>query len=62
MQNRYFMAVLLIAMLLLAMPTAVASYVMAQAMGADDTLASSIVMISTLLAIPVLSVILLAAV
>ncbi|MCB0004221.1 MAG: AEC family transporter [Anaerolineae bacterium] len=53
---------LLIAMLLLAMPTAVASYVMAQAMGADDTLASSIVMISTLLAIPVLSVILLAAV
>ena len=53
---------LMIAMLLLAMPTAVASYVMAQAMGADDTLASSIVMISTLLAIPVLSVILLGAV
>ena len=53
---------LLIAMLLLAMPTAVASYVMAQNMGADDTLASSIVMISTLLAIPVLSVILLTAV
>lgn len=53
---------LMIALLLLAMPTAVASYVMAQAMGADDTLASSIVMISTLLAIPVLSVILLAVV
>ncbi|MEZ4770492.1 MAG: AEC family transporter [Caldilineales bacterium] len=53
---------LLIAMLLLAMPTAVASYVMAQNMGADDTLASSIVMVSTLLAIPVLSVILFGAV
>ncbi|MCA9871791.1 MAG: AEC family transporter, partial [Anaerolineae bacterium] len=53
---------LMIAMLLLAMPTAVASYVMAQNMGADDTLASSIVMVSTLLAIPVLSVILLGAV
>lgn len=54
-------AALLIALLLLAMPTAVASYVMAQAMGADDTLASSIVIISTLLAIPVLTAILLTA-
>lgn len=48
-----------IALLYLAMPTAAASFVMAERMGADSKLASSIVAISTLLAIPALTVVLL---
>jgi hypothetical protein len=48
-----------ITLLYLAMPTAAASFVMAERMGADGTLASSIVAISTLLAIPALTVVLL---
>ncbi|MCF7855212.1 MAG: AEC family transporter [Candidatus Pacebacteria bacterium] len=47
-----------IAVLYLGCPTAVTSYVMAQQLGADDELARNIVVVSTLLAIPVLSVIL----
>jgi predicted permease len=49
-----------ITLLYLAMPTAAASFVMAERMGADGTLASSIVAISTLLAMPALTVVLLA--
>ncbi|HSN75317.1 MAG TPA: AEC family transporter [Anaerolineae bacterium] len=48
-----------ITLLYLAMPTAAASFVMAERMGADGRLASSIVAISTLLAIPALTVVLL---
>jgi hypothetical protein len=48
-----------ITLLYLAMPTAAASFVMAERMGADSTLASSIVAISTLLAMPALTVVLL---
>jgi len=48
-----------IALLYLAMPTAAASFVMAERMGADSTLASSIVAISTLLAVPALTLVLL---
>lgn len=47
-----------IVLLYLAMPTAAVSFVMAERMGADGTLASSIVAISTLLAVPVLSLVL----
>ena len=49
----------MMAMLYLAMPTAVLSYVMAERMGADGRLAGSIVVLSTLLAMPSLAVILL---
>lgn len=48
-----------VALLYLAMPTAVMSYVMAESMGADGQLAGSIVVISTLLAMPVLALVLL---
>ena len=47
-----------IALLFLACPTAVTSYVMAQQMGADDELAGSIVVTSTLLALPAIALIL----
>ena len=49
-----------IALLYLAMPTATASYVIAERMGGDGALASSIVAFSTLLAMPALTVVLLA--
>jgi malate permease and related proteins len=48
-----------ITLLYLAMPTATASYVIAERMGADGPLASSIVAFSTLLAMPALTVVLL---
>lgn len=47
------------ALLYLAMPTAAMSYVMAERMGADGRLAGSIVVISTLLAMPALAAVLL---
>lgn len=50
-----------IALLYLAMPTAVASYVMAERLGADSMLSSSIVALSTILAPLSLSIILVAA-
>ncbi len=49
---------LLVAMLFLATPTAVASYIMAEQMGSDGELAGSIVMTSTVLALPALVIIL----
>jgi len=52
-------AELRIAMIYLASPTAVASFVMAQQMGGDDELAGSIVLVSTLLSIPSLTLALL---
>lgn len=48
-----------VSLLYLTMPTAVMSYVMAESMGADGRLAGSIVVISTLLAMPVLAAVLL---
>jgi malate permease and related proteins len=48
-----------ITLLYLAMPTAAASFVMADQMGADGALASSVVAISTLLAVPALALVLL---
>ncbi|MDD3517673.1 MAG: AEC family transporter [Chromatiales bacterium] len=47
-----------VALILLASPTAVASYVLARQMGADATLASGIILMSTLLALPALAVVL----
>jgi predicted permease len=49
-------AELRVAMIYLACPTAAASYVMAQQLGADDKLAGSIIVVSTLLAVPALAV------
>jgi predicted permease len=49
-----------VAMIFLACPTASASYIMAQMMGADDTLAGTIILASTVLSFPALSVVLLA--
>jgi hypothetical protein len=49
---------LLITLLYLTMPTAVMSYVMAERMGADGSLAGSIVVLSTVLAMPALAVVL----
>jgi len=45
-------------MIFLACPTAVASYVMAQQMGADEHLSGGIVVLSTILAMPALAVVL----
>jgi hypothetical protein len=45
-----------VAMIYLATPAAAASHVMAQRLGADDQLASSIIVVSTLLAMPALAV------
>jgi predicted permease len=42
------------------LPTASASYIMAQMMGADDTLAGAIILTSTVLSFPTLSIVLLA--
>ncbi len=50
---------LTVCLLYLAAPTAVASYVMADQMGADSDLSAAIIVISTLLAFPALAVILL---
>jgi len=50
---------LLIAVLLSATPTAVASFVMADQMGADRDLAAAIVVVSTLLAFPALATVML---
>ncbi len=50
---------LLIALLFLASPCAVTSYVMADQMGADKTLAGSAIALSTLLCLPVMALILL---
>ncbi|NLF23295.1 MAG: AEC family transporter [Lentisphaerae bacterium] len=50
---------LLITMLYAATPTAVASYVMADQMGADRELAAAIIVVSTLLAFPALALVLL---
>ncbi len=47
-----------IALLYLAMPTAAISYVMAELLGADGKLASSIVVVSTLLSLPALAIVL----
>ena len=44
-----------VALIYLACPTAAASYVMAQQLGSDDKLASSIIVVSTILAFPVLA-------
>lgn len=49
---------MLMALLYLTMPTAALSYVMADQLGADSQLASSAVVISTLLALPAISVVL----
>lgn len=49
-----------VALIFLACPTASTSYVMAQLMGADEGLAASIIVISTLLTFPALSLVLLA--
>ena len=49
-------AELRVAMIYLACPTAAASYVMAQQLGADDQLAGSIIVVSTLLAVPALAI------
>jgi len=48
----------LIALILLACPTAVSSYVMAEQMGADADLAGSAILVSTLLAMPALAIVL----
>ena len=48
-----------VAMIFLACPTASTSYVMAQLMGADDALAGSIIVTSTVLSFPALSIVLL---
>lgn len=48
-----------VALIFLACPTASTSYVMAQLMGADEELAANIILISTLLTFPALSVVLL---
>ena len=48
----------LIAMILLACPTAVSGYVMAEQMGADADLAGSAILVSTLLAMPILAIVL----
>jgi predicted permease len=50
---------LLIAVLFAATPTAVASFVMADQMGADRNLAAAIIVVSTLLAFPALAVVML---
>ena len=50
---------LVIALLYSATPTAVASFVMADQMGADKELAAAIIVISTLLAFPALAAVLL---
>jgi len=52
-------AELRVALIFLACPTASTSYVMAQLMGADESLAASIIVISTLLTFPALSLVLL---
>ena len=44
-----------VALIFLACPTAAASYVMAQQLGSDDKLAGSIIVVSTILAFPVLA-------
>jgi malate permease and related proteins len=44
-----------VALIFLACPAAAASYVMAQQLGSDDKLASSIIVVSTILAFPVLA-------
>jgi predicted permease len=44
-------------LIFLACPTAAASYVMAQQMGADDGLAANIIVLSTVLSLPALAVI-----
>ncbi len=49
-----------VAMIFLACPSASTSYVMAQLMGADDVLAGSIIVTSTVLSFPALSLVLLA--
>ncbi len=49
-----------VALIFLACPTASTSYVMAQLMGADESLAANIIVVSTLLTFPALSVVLLA--
>jgi len=49
-------AELRVAMIYLACPTATASYVMAQQLSADDRLAGSIIVVSTLLAVPALAI------
>jgi predicted permease len=46
-----------VALIFLACPTAAASYVMAQQLGADDGLAANIIMLSTVLAMPALAAI-----
>ncbi len=46
-----------IALILLACPTAAAAYLMAQQLGADDGLAANIIVLSTVFALPALSVI-----
>ncbi|MGQ9489835.1 MAG: AEC family transporter [Anaerolineae bacterium] len=51
-------AELRMALIYLASPTATASYVMAQQLGSDDALAADIVVLSTALALPALSVVL----
>lgn len=51
-------AELRMALIYLASPTATASYVMAQQLGSDDELTADIVVLTTLLALPVLSVVL----
>ena len=50
---------LLVALLFLASPCAVTSYVMADQMGADKELAGSAIVLSTLLCLPVMAVLLL---
>jgi predicted permease len=45
-----------VALIYLACPTAAASYVMAQQLGSDDKLAGSIIIVSTLLAVPALAI------
>ena len=50
---------LLIAVLFAATPTAVASFVMADQMGADRNLAAAVIVVSTLLAFPALAVVML---
>jgi predicted permease len=45
------------ALILLACPTAAASYVMAQQLGSDDGLAANIIMVSTVFAVPALAAI-----
>ncbi len=49
---------LLMALIFLACPSATASYIMAQQMGADDGLAANIIVLSTILALPSLGVVL----